>query len=61
MTAVKFLHEFYLSLLWTQRNGINFVMIPDVNAPAIIEQIKAIEPDLIVSVSMNQIVKKEIL
>jgi len=58
---LPFIPNHYSSRLYVQRNNINSVDAPNVNAAEIVEQIKAIEPELIVSVSMNQIVKKEIL
>lgn len=51
----------YSSLLWAQRNQIKHIFTRNLNDLEVVEQLKAIQPDLIVSVSMNQIVKKEIL
>ena len=58
---LPFIPNHYSSYLWIQRNDLNYIYASNVNDPAVIEQIKATQPDLIVSVSMNQIVKKEIL
>ena len=58
---LPFLPNHYSSYLWAQRNGIKSVVSRDINTPGTIEMIKNANPDLIVSVSMNQIVKKEIL
>lgn len=58
---LPFIPNRYSSYLWAQRNGMDCIDALDVNAPEVVEQIKAIRPDLIVSASMNQIVKKEIL
>lgn len=51
----------YSSRLWVRRNSMPFVDAPDINSPDIVQWIKTTDPDLIVSVSMNQIVKKELL
>lgn len=51
----------YSSYLWAQRNSVDWIDALDINTPEIVEQIKAARPDLIISVSMNQLVKKEIL
>lgn len=58
---LPYIPNHYSSRLWAERNCINSVEASNVNDPGIIERIKAESPDLIVSVSMNQIVKKEIL
>lgn len=58
---LPFVPNNYSSFLWVQRNGINNMKTANVNLPEVVEQIRQINPDLIVSVSMNQIVKKEIL
>lgn len=59
--VLPFIPNKYSSFLWAKRNGINSIDAANVNAPEMVEQIRAINPDLIVSVSMNQIVKKDIL
>lgn len=51
----------YSSLLWARRNDIPHLVTDSVNAPEVVDRIREAAPDLIVSVSMNQIVKKEIL
>ena len=51
----------FSSLLWTRRNRIPCLIAENINDPETVQQIKAAQPDLIVSVSMNQIVKKDIL
>jgi predicted ATP-grasp superfamily ATP-dependent carboligase/folate-dependent phosphoribosylglycinamide formyltransferase PurN len=53
--------NYYSSYLWAQKNNINHVFSKNINSPEIIEQIKTANPDLIISVSMNQIINKEIL
>jgi len=56
-----FIRNHYSSRLWFERNGINRIDTSDINSPEITEQIRRANPDLVVSVSMNQVVKKEIL
>lgn len=58
---LPFIPNYYSSFLWAKRNGMDYVIAPNVNATEVVERIKSVNPDLIVSVSMNQIVKKEIL
>lgn len=58
---LPFILNNYSSRLYVQRDNINSIDAQNVNAAEIFEQIKAINLELIVSVSMNQIVKKEIL
>lgn len=58
---LPFIKNRYSSFLWTKRNGIDYLISPDINEFSTVERIRSINPDLIVSVSMNQIVKKEIL
>jgi len=56
-----FIPNHYSSYLWAQRNNIPRVVSSNINNREVVEQIKAVKPDLIVSVSMNQIVKKQVL
>lgn len=56
-----FIKNNYSSFLWSKKNNIDYLVAPDVNADAVVNKIKGIGPDLIVSVSMNQIVRKQIL
>lgn len=49
------------SYLWVQRNGVNYISAANVNLPEVVEQIRQVNPDMILSVSMNQIVKRDIL
>ena len=58
---LPFVTNHYSSRLWAEQNGINGITTSNVNAPEVVEQIRAVNPDLIVSVSMNQIVRKDIL
>jgi folate-dependent phosphoribosylglycinamide formyltransferase PurN len=58
---LPFIPNHYSSYLWVQKNNLNYVCASNVNDTKTFEQIKMARPDLIVSVSMNQIVKKEIL
>lgn len=51
----------YSSYLWAQRNNIPHMVSSNINNREVVEQIRLVKPDLIVSVSMNQIVKKQIL
>jgi folate-dependent phosphoribosylglycinamide formyltransferase PurN len=58
---LPFIENRYSSSLWVQRNNLNSISAANVNAPEIMEQIRQANPDLIISVSMNQIIKKDIL
>jgi len=58
---LPFVPNRYSSFLWIKRNKLDYMIAPNINAPEAIEKIKGINPDLIVSVSMNQIVEKQIL
>jgi folate-dependent phosphoribosylglycinamide formyltransferase PurN len=58
---LPFIPNHYSSYLWARRNNIERVASADINATETVNAIKKADPDLIVSVSMNQIVKKEIL
>lgn len=58
---LPFIPNHYSSFLWAKRNGMDYVIAPNVNATEVVERIKSVKPDLIISVSMNQIVKKQIL
>lgn len=58
---LPFIPNHYSSFLWAKRNGMDYVIAPNVNATEVVEGIKSVKPDLIISVSMNQIVKKQIL
>ena len=58
---LPFISNHYSSYLWAQRNNIPHVVSSNINNREIVEQIRLIKPDLIVSVSMNQIMKKQIL
>lgn len=49
------------TLLWVKRNKLKFIITDDVNSALCTNAIKAANPELIVSVSMNQVIKKEIL
>lgn len=63
-TACKmlpFMKNKYSSLLWAKRNNMNYIISPNVNSEEVLEKVKSCDPDLIVSVSMNQIVKKTLL
>jgi len=58
---LPFIKNNYSSLLWVKRNGLEYLVAPNINSDGVINKLKEINPDLIVSVSMNQIVKKQIL
>ena len=49
------------TFLWVKRNKLKFITTDDVNSYVCTNTIKAANPELIVSVSMNQVIKKEIL
>jgi len=51
----------YSSYLWARRNNMNCICTADINKREVVQQIKSASPDLIISVSMNQIVKKQLL
>jgi len=51
----------YSSYLWAKRNNMNCICTADVNKREVVQQIKSASPDLIISVSMNQIVRRPIL
>lgn len=56
-----FIKNNYSSMLWVQKNKISHVITSNINSDQLIEKIQSVKPDLIISVSMNQIVKKTIL
>lgn len=58
---LPFIANHYSSYLWAQRNNVTSVVSSNINDAEVVEQIRDSKPDLIVSVSMNQIVKKQIL
>ena len=58
---LPFIPNYYSSYLWTKRNKMNYISAADVNNENIVQQIRSVKPDLIISVSMNQIIKKQIL
>jgi len=51
----------YSSYLWAKRNNMNCISAADINKEDVVQQIRSANPDLIISVSMNQIVKKQLL
>ena len=57
----SFIPNRYSSWLWVQRNGIRLIHVADVNSAEVVSLIRSVAPDLIVSVSMNQVIKSEIL
>jgi len=58
---LPFLQNRHSSRLAVERAGVPSIDAGDVNAADVVEQIRNTQPDLIISVSMNQIVKPEIL
>ncbi|MFA5238684.1 MAG: formyltransferase family protein [Phycisphaerae bacterium] len=58
---LPFIPNHYSSFLWATLNDIDYVVAPDVNDNRAAERIESVKPDLIISVSMNQIVKKQTL
>ncbi|MBN1492201.1 MAG: hypothetical protein JXA69_19975 [Phycisphaerae bacterium] len=44
--------------LWATRNEVPVFRSADINAPAFVEKVRGLDPELTVSVSMNQIVKE---
>lgn len=60
-TMLPFIPNKHSSFLWVKTNGLDYVNASDVNSPDIVEKIKSCKPDLIVSVSMNQVVKEKVL
>ena len=58
---LPFIPNQYSTRLWAQQNAVNAIDANNINDPEIVEQIKAANPELMISVSMNQIVKKKIL
>jgi folate-dependent phosphoribosylglycinamide formyltransferase PurN len=60
-TILAFVPNKYSTFLWIRRNNLPFIVTDDINSPDVVEKIKSVSPDLIISVSMNQIVKNQIL
>ena len=60
-TLLPFIPNKYSSFLWVKRNGIDYIHAANINSVEVVEKIELCKPDLIVSVSMNQIVKEKIL
>lgn len=58
---LPFINNKYSSYLWVRREKIPFLISKNINEKVIIEKIKSTDPDIIISVSMNQIVGEEIL
>ena len=60
-SVFPFCPNHYSSLLWTRKNHLDFIITDQVNALDTAEKIRQVKPDLLISVSMNQIIKREIL
>lgn len=58
---LPFIKNKYSSFLWVKKHGLDYIISDNVNSDEVLNKLKEVNPDLIVSVSMNQIVKKEIL
>lgn len=58
---LPFIPNKYSSYLWVKRHGLDHIFASNINSAEVVSQIKEKQPDLIVSVSMNQIVKEQIL
>jgi folate-dependent phosphoribosylglycinamide formyltransferase PurN len=58
---LPFVPNHYSSYLWGKRNNMNCICTADINKREVVQQIKSASPDLIISVSMNQIVRRPIL
>lgn len=58
---LPFIDNSYSSYLWVKKNKIPYLTAQNINESAVVERIRQENPDLIISVSMNQIVKKDIL
>lgn len=58
---LPFIRNTYSTRLWASRNKIESVFADDINAQETAEKMVSYTPDLIISVSMNQIAKKKIL
>lgn len=61
VSVFPFLPNHYSSLLWTKKNHVDYIVTDHVNAQETFETIQRAKPDLLISVSMNQIIKRDIL
>ena len=59
--VLPFVPNHYSSYLWAKRNRVEHIFAADINREEVVQRIKSIRPALIISVSMNQIVKSPIL
>ncbi|MBN1787192.1 MAG: hypothetical protein JW806_02220 [Sedimentisphaerales bacterium] len=59
--ALPFIKNNYSSFLWVIKNKVPYLISPNINSEEAVNKIIEVNPDLIISVSMNQIVKKQIL
>ena len=60
-SVLPFIPNKYSSFLWVKRNGLDYVNASDVNSSEVVKKIDSCKPDLIVSVSMNQVVNEKVL
>jgi methionyl-tRNA formyltransferase len=58
---LPFISNAFSSKLWAERNKVSSINTNSINDPDVIELIKKAKPDIIISVSMNQIIRKELL
>ena len=59
--VLPFIRNNWSSEVWVKENGIEFTTTEELNSDGLYEIIKAKDPDLIISVSMNQIMKERLL
>jgi folate-dependent phosphoribosylglycinamide formyltransferase PurN len=59
--VLPFIPNTFSSKLWAAQNKISSINTKNINDADVIERIKKEKPDIIISVSMNQIVRKELL
>ncbi len=49
------------TLAWVRRHGVRHWLTANINEPAFVQMLRDLQPDLIISVSMNQVAKRELL
>lgn len=59
--VLPFIPNNWSSEVWVKENGIEFTTTEELNSDSLYEVIKSKDPDLIISVSMNQIMKERLL
>lgn len=58
---LPFLPNRYSFYLWAKQNNKDFVFADNINNEDVVRQIKSVNPDLMLALNMNQIIKKQIL